>query len=468
MNIRLFKIRVIWIVLGVIVIAAAGGGGYSYWTQQQAKAANTGSIANRVTTTTARRGNITVTASGTGTLVAAQQVNLGFSASGTVAAVHVKAGDLVKTGDDLADLGDTENLQSAVHTAQVNLASAQQALDTLNQGAASALGTAQLNLVNAQATQVAAKSSTLNGTMSPCDDTTTLAYYNAYVKAQKYLDDLGQPTTTDTQSNWYLKIYIPTLKNRNVAYSTWKSCVKYTDYQINNSQAQSTMAAATVKQDQSILATLTPNNGLDPYQLSMAQNKVAVAQIALTQAQKNLDGAVIKAPFDGSIVSVAGIVGDKVGTGTFIVLADLYHPYVQFQVDEIDMGKVALNENVNVVFDALPSKTFTGKVVEIQPALVTSGNTQALQGLARLDNTLTTPLPSGIGAAVDVIGGQANNAVLVPLTALRDLGDGTYGVFVRDNSGKLVFRLVTIGLQDLTNVEITSGLQAGEAVSTGS
>ena len=153
MNIRLFKIRVIWIVLGVIVIAAAGGGGYSYWTQQQAKAANTGSIANRVTTTTARRGNITVTASGTGTLVAAQQVNLGFSASGTVAAVHVKAGDLVKTGDDLADLGDTENLQSAVHTAQVNLASAQQALDTLNQGAASALGTAQLNLVNAQATQ---------------------------------------------------------------------------------------------------------------------------------------------------------------------------------------------------------------------------------------------------------------------------------------------------------------------------
>jgi multidrug efflux pump subunit AcrA (membrane-fusion protein) len=47
------------------------------------------------------------------------------------------------------------------------------------------------------------------------------------------------------------------------------------------------------------------------------------------------------------------------------------------------------------------------------------------------------------------------------------MGDGTYGVFVRDNTGKLTFRTVTIGLQDLSNVEITSGLQGGETVSLG-
>ena len=74
---------------------------------------------------------------------------------------------------------------------------------------------------------------------------------------------------------------------------------------------------------------------------------------------------------------------------------------------------------------------------------------------------------SKLNAAVDVIGGAATNAVIIPLGALRDLGDGTYGVFVRDNSGKFRFRTVTIGIQDLTNVEITSGLQAGEIVSTG-
>jgi RND family efflux transporter MFP subunit len=232
--------------------------------------------------------------------------------------------------------------------------------------------------------------------------------------------------------------------------------------------AQATLTAATVQQDQAIVATLTPSNGLDPNQLAIDQNNVDSAKIAVTKAQKNLDGAVIKAPFDGSVVSVAGNAGDTVGSGTFIVLADLYHPYIQFDVDEVDMGKVAVNEDVSVVFDALPKKTFTGTVVSIEPQLVTAGNSQALQGLARLNTTADySLLPEGSNAAVDVIGGAATNAVIIPLGALRDLGDGTYGVFVRDNSGKFRFRTVTIGIQDLTNVEITSGLQAGEIVSTG-
>jgi RND family efflux transporter MFP subunit len=467
MNTGIFKKRIIWIILAVVLLAAAGGGGYYYWNQQQAKTASS-SATKQITTTQARRGNITVTASGTGTLVSAQEVNLGFSTSGTVAAVKVKSGDQVKTGDVLAELGDTESLQAAVHSAEVDLASAQQALDTLKQGADAALGNAQLNLIHAQATATAAQNGIVNKSMMRCDDNSTLSYYDIYDRAQKELDKLGTPNPADLNSTWYLRIYLPAKQNRDKAYNNWAYCNGYTSYEIGSSSAKATIAAATVKQDEATLATLTANNGIDPYQLKVAQNKVDSAQIALTKAQKNLEGAVIKAHFDGSIVSVAGIVGDKVGTGTFIVLSDLLHPHVKFFVDEVDMGKVALNDTVNVVFDALPKKTFAGKVVEIEPKLVSSGSSQALQGLASLDVTLDTPLPEGINAAVDVIGGEANNAVLIPLTALRDMGDETYGVFVRDSSGKLVFRTVTIGLQDLTNVEITSGLQAGETVSTGS
>jgi len=462
-NTIVLKKKVIWVVLVVLVLAAAGGG-YYYWNQQQT-AAVSASTASKTSTTLAKTGNITITASGTGTLVAAQEVNLGFPTSGTVSIVKVKTGDLVKSGDVLAELGDTETLQAAVNSAQLDLSSAQLALDTLKQGAASALGTAQLNLIHAQATATATANGVVNKSMVRCDDDTLLAYYNAYVKTQKNLDALGKPS--DTNSEEYLKVYLPAQTSRNKAYATWAYCNGYTSYEIGSSQAQANIAAAAVEQDKTILATLTPNNGLDPYQLSMAQNKVEAAQISLKTAQKNLDGAVLKAPFAGSIVSVAGIVGDKVGTGTFIVLADLYHPYVQFDVDETDMGIVALDETVSVVFDAMPKQTFTGKVVVIQPKLVSSGSTQALQGLARIDTTLSTPLPEASNASVDVIGGQATNAVLVPVSALRDLGDAGYGVFVRDSSGKLNLRSVTIGLEDLTNVEITSGLKVGETVSTG-
>ncbi len=76
-------------------------------------------------------------------------------------------------------------------------------------------------------------------------------------------------------------------------------------------------------------------------------------------------------------------------------------------------------------------------------------------------------MPVGLNAAVDVIAGRAENALLVPVEALREIDTGTYAVFVVGADGGLVLRPVEVGLQDLTWAEITSGLQAGEVVSTG-
>ena len=75
-------------------------------------------------------------------------------------------------------------------------------------------------------------------------------------------------------------------------------------------------------------------------------------------------------------------------------------------------------------------------------------------------------LPVGLNAAVDIVAGRAENAVLVPVEALRDLGDGQYAVFVMEN-GEPTLRVVEVGLMDVTYAEILSGLQAGEIVTTG-
>ncbi len=75
-------------------------------------------------------------------------------------------------------------------------------------------------------------------------------------------------------------------------------------------------------------------------------------------------------------------------------------------------------------------------------------------------------LPAGAAASVDVIGGRAENAVLVPVEALHEIGDGQYTIFVMQN-GKLRLREVQVGLQDLTKAEIISGLNAGDIVTTG-
>ncbi len=96
--------RIWWIVLAGVVIAA---GAVAYFTIH-AQQANAASSAQQpaLQTAVARQGNLILRASGTGTLIAAQQVNLNFKSSGVLKALNVKVGDQVKAGDLLAQLDD--------------------------------------------------------------------------------------------------------------------------------------------------------------------------------------------------------------------------------------------------------------------------------------------------------------------------------------------------------------------------
>jgi multidrug efflux pump subunit AcrA (membrane-fusion protein) len=66
---------------------------------------------------------------------------------------------------------------------------------------------------------------------------------------------------------------------------------------------------------------------------------------------------------------------------------------------------------------------------------------------------------------VDVIGGRAENAMLVPIEALHLAGD-QYTVFVMEN-GQPRLHVVEVGIQDLLYAEIKSGLKPGDIVTTG-
>jgi multidrug efflux pump subunit AcrA (membrane-fusion protein) len=68
---------------------------------------------------------------------------------------------------------------------------------------------------------------------------------------------------------------------------------------------------------------------------------------------------------------------------------------------------------------------------------------------------------------VEVVAGEAQDALLVPVQALRELGEDQYAVFVVSADGELELRPVEVGLQDYVNAEILSGLERGEMVSTG-
>jgi multidrug efflux pump subunit AcrA (membrane-fusion protein) len=94
--------------------------------------------------------------------------------------------------------------------------------------------------------------------------------------------------------------------------------------------------------------------------------------------------------------------------------------------------------------------------------------TPAVQSYASVDlSTHPITLLSGMNAEIEVIAGEAQDAVLVPLQALREIGSEQYAVFVVGAGGELEMRIVEVGLKDYVNAEILSGLEPGEVVSTG-
>jgi multidrug efflux pump subunit AcrA (membrane-fusion protein) len=151
-----------------------------------------------------------------------------------------------------------------------------------------------------------------------------------------------------------------------------------------------------------------------------------------------------------------------------ITISNLDQPYsLDAYLDAEDWGQVRVGYEVEVSFDIIPDQIFTGTVTSVYPSLDTeSSNSPLVHITARLDEAIPYELPNSSAASVDVIGGQAENAVLVPVEALHEIGEGEYTLFVIEN-GKLRLRVVEVGLQDLTKAEITSGVAAGEIVTTG-
>jgi len=222
--------------------------------------------------------------------------------------------------------------------------------------------------------------------------------------------------------------------------------------------------------------------GPDDDDIADAEAAVAQAELSLQVAQMNLQAAEddvtatnLVAPWSGFVTSVDASVGERVsaatGSGgqTVVSLADLSAMTLELYIDESDRDKLAVGYEIEAEFDAMPDTIFTGMVTQVDPSLVSVSNMDMLRAVASLDKDASPKLsllPIGSNATVDVIGGRSENAVLVSVDALRDLGDGEYAVFMVKN-GEPILTVVEIGLMDYTSAEVISGLNAGDIVSTG-
>ncbi len=402
-----------------------------------------------VTTAKAVNQDLISTVSGTGQIKPKTYVNVGATSFGRITHLYVKEGDQVKAGQLLATV-ESEQPASAVAAQQATIASSRTNVESY----IAAEKTAEANVAQAEADLEQKK----------FDYQRAQALYSNKLIAKQDFDAKKSAFDVD----------IATLAQRKAA--------------VLQAQAQTASARSQVAQG---VATLRGND----YSLGLTRSL---------------------APFDGLVTNVPVREGETVVVGiqnaegsTLMTLADMSVITAEVKVDETDIVNVALGQTASVTVDAFPGQTFSGKVTEVgdQALLRTTGvaTSQSTTGteeakdfkvVVTLDASKVNLRP-GLSCTAKITTAHKPNTLTIPIQALveRDLAaenklfknqgkvtstasDTTPGkpsalvqgvYLIADDKGRLRVRFVPVatGITGTTDIEVLSGLKAGDEIVTG-
>jgi multidrug efflux pump subunit AcrA (membrane-fusion protein) len=457
----------------VLVILIIAGGGYAYYSFFYEKQ----EVIEEATlqTSRTRQGDLIIYASGSGTVIAGDEIELGFGTSGSIAEILVQVGDEVHAGDVLAVQADREQLEATVASDQLTLRNAEKALQDLYDDADLVTSLALLDLAQAQETLEDVEYTWyVMQEGNRASQSTIDAAKAELVLAQNRLDQAQEEYNKQYGKSKDNPARAQAISNLAAAQANYDAKLRNLNWYLGApSEIDQALLDADVAMAKARLAEAERDyervkDGPDPDEIVKAELELVNAEAKLAVSQSNLEESIILAPVDGTILSVSAEEGQSV-SGSFITMANLNQPYLEIFLDETDLGNIAVGYEAEVIFDALPDTIFTGKVVQVDPSLYRSGQVSTVRGIVVLDETTVVDLSKlliGMNASVDVIGGRAEGAVLVPVEALRELSPGEFAVFV-EQGGELEMRIVEVGLMDFTFAEVKSGLEVGETVSTG-
>jgi HlyD family secretion protein len=212
-------------------------------------------------------------------------------------------------------------------------------------------------------------------------------------------------------------------------------------------------------------ATLLEQKQKDRYsqpETARIEAQAAEAQAAYDAAEDALVKSSVRAPFDGMVYSLPVKQGAFVPAGELLLQeADLSRALVRAFVDEPDVGRLQSGQKVEITWDALPGRTWTGNVSAVPSTVKLRGSRNVGETTCVVDNKDLRLLPN-INVGVTIVIAEHSNVLTLQRDALRIDETKPYVFRVVDNHLKR--QAIEFSLQNLTRVEITSGLSEGGLV----
>ena len=479
-----------WIVLCVLAVAVIGGG-TAFLSRTRAKAAK---AETTYTTASVEKRSITNALTGSGTLQPADSYTVTTLVSGEVLSDTFEEGDIVEK-DQLLYTIDSSDVSTMETQAQTNYTQALKAkYPTADiSGTVSEVYVSNGDAVSAgtELCRISASNDlTIDFQFSYAKDgdfyvgQPAKIYLNGYAG---YIDGtVAQIGSSSVANGTGMKMTTVRVKAANpglVSGDCTASAVvgNYTSYgQTTVKVGTGSTITATASGKVSGL-TLMPGDSVSSGQRictitgDSVDNQLKNAKASLESAQDRLDDYMVTSPITGTVVEKTVKAGDNVGTGsnsnnTLCIIYDLSYLQMTLNIDELDIDNVEVGQVVNITSDAKEGQTFTGVVTKVSVVGTTSGGTTTYPVTVRIDDT--DGLRPGMNVDAEIMLSSADGVLAIPSLAVNR-GDT---VLVTSDSPSAANALeqeapegyayvqVTTGVSDDSYIEITSGLQEGDAV----
>ncbi len=197
-------------------------------------------------------------------------------------------------------------------------------------------------------------------------------------------------------------------------------------------------------------------------EIAKVQAQASEAQASYDAAEDAVSKSMVRAPFDGLVYAFPVKQGAFVQAGDLLLQeADLAHVLVRAFVDEPDVGRLQSGQRVEVTWDALPGRTWTGTVSTVPSTVKLRGSRNVGEATCVVDNKDLRLLPN-VNVGVTIVAAEHSNVLTLQRDALRIDESKPYVYRIVDNHLKR--QTIEFSLQNLTRVEITSGLSEGDRV----
>ncbi|NJL44872.1 MAG: efflux RND transporter periplasmic adaptor subunit [Leptolyngbyaceae cyanobacterium SM2_3_12] len=415
---------VVWLAGGLAAaIVVSGAVGFGVWRSRQS------AYDVSAFTVAAEIQPLTVRISASGTVRPVQTVNLSPENAGILEELFVEQGDQVTQGQLIARMKSTD-IEAQVRQNQAAVAEAEAALEDVRQGSRPE------EIAQAEAAVTAALAQSR-------DAQARLELATSELSRSQSLYDRGGISAAELDN--------ATREQR-------------------SAQAGLEQAQARVEEAQRRLDDL--RNLPEPTAVAQAEARLGQARAQLQATQVRLDDNLIRAPFAGTVTQKFATEGafvtpttsaSELSSATSTAIVALAQDLeILAEVPEADISLVQPGQAVEVVADAFPDQTFRGRVKLVAPEAIERQNVTLFQVRIEL-LTGKEVLRSNMNVNVAFIGDQLADALVVPTVAVVTQA-GETGVLVPGENRDIVFQPVTLGPQVNNQIQILSGIQAGDPV----